>query len=313
MSRAIGANAQLLAKVEATYGTAPGSNYARLPFISCDLGAEQPLEANDVLGLGRDPPEPSRGVVTDQGNIVVPVDLRDIGLWLKGLFGPPATTGTTPTFTHVFSSGAASLPSLALEIGMPDLPRYFLNTGCMVDSIKFPWATSGKANATVAVIAQGEIDTGTSGGGAPTSRVLRRFQQSMGVVRKDGAALGNVTGGELTYANKLSAVRTIRDDGKIDGCDLGVAACTGQISVRFADTVLLDAASAGTPVALSLGWIIDDDHSLLFDLPAVYLPKAKNPISGPGGIEAKYNWQAAKPATGAFVTVTLKTDVDSYV
>ena len=66
-------------------------------------------------------------------------------------------------------------------------------------------------------------------------------------------------------------------------------------------------------MALTLGWIIDADHSLLFDLPAVYLPKAKNPISGPGGIEAKYNWQAAKPATGAFVTVTLKNDVDSYV
>ncbi|MEI6985804.1 MAG: hypothetical protein WCK65_06725 [Rhodospirillaceae bacterium] len=66
------------------------------------------------------------------------------------------------------------------------------------------------------------------GGGAPTSRVLRRFQQSISVVRKDGTALGNVTGGELTYANKLSAVRTIRESisigGKIDGCDLGVAA-----------------------------------------------------------------------------------------
>ena len=54
MARAIGANAQLLAKVETTYGTAPGGPYARLPFISCDLGSEQPLEANDVLGLGRD-------------------------------------------------------------------------------------------------------------------------------------------------------------------------------------------------------------------------------------------------------------------
>ncbi|MEI8397140.1 MAG: phage tail tube protein [Rhodospirillaceae bacterium] len=312
MSRAIGANAQLLGKFEATYGTAPTGNYARLPFISCDLGSEQPLEANDVLGLGRDPPEPSRGVVTAQGNVVVPVDLRDIGLWLKGLFGLPTTTGTAPAFSHVFTSGATALPSLALEVGMPDVPRYFLNTGCMVDSIKFPWATSGKANATVAVIAQGEANAATTGGGTPTSRVLRRFQQSMGVVRKDGVALGNVTGGELTYANKLSAVRTIRDDGKIDGCDLGVAACTGQISVRFADTVLLDAASSGTPVTLSLGWIIDTDKSLMIDLPAVYLPKAKNPISGPGGIEAKYNWQAAKPASGAFVTVTLKNDIESY-
>ena len=76
--------------------------------------------------------------------------------------------------------------------------------------------------------------------------------------------------------------------------------------------MLLDAASSGTPVALSLGWIIDTDKSLMIDLPAVYLPKAKNPISGPGGIEAKYNWQAAKPASGAFVTVTLKNDVESY-
>ena len=312
MARAIGANAQLLAKPEAVYGTVPTGNFARLPFISCDLGSEQPLEANDVLGLGRDPPEPSRGVVTAQGNLVVPIDLRDIGLWLRGLFGPPVTSGTTPTFTHVFSSGATTLPSLALEIGMPDVPRYFLNLGCMVDSIKFPWATSGKANATVAVIAQGETNAAITGGGIPTSRVLRRFQQAMGVVKKSGVTLGNVTGGELTYANKLSAVRTIRDDGKIDGCDLGVSACTGQISIRFADTILLDAASAGTPVALTLGWVIDADHSLLFDLPAVYLPKAKNPISGPGGIEARYNWQAAKPASGSFVTATLKNDVDTY-
>ncbi|CAK0740424.1 Phage tail protein [Azospirillaceae bacterium] len=313
MSRAIGANAQLLGKFEATYGVAPSGNYSRLPFVSCDLGSEQPLEANDVLGLGRDPPEPSRGLVTVQGNVVVPVDLRDIGLWLRALFGPPVTTGTAPAFSHVFTSGAASLPSLALEIGMPEVPRYFLNTGCMVDSIKFPWATSGKANATVSVIAQGESNAAISAGGTPTNRTLRRFQQSMGVIRKDGAVLGNVTGGEVTYSNKLSAVRTIRDDGKIDGCDLGVSACTGQIGVRFADTILLDAASSGAAIALTLGWVIDADKSLLIDIPAVYLPKAKNPISGPGGVEARYNWQAAKPAAGgAFVGVTLKNDVASY-
>lgn len=312
MPRATGANAQLLGAFESAYGTAPSGNYMRLPFVSCDLGAEQPLEASDVLGLGRDPAEPSRGVVTVQGNIVVPVDLRDIGVWLKGLFGPPTTTGTAPQLTHVFTSGATALPSLALEIGMPEVPRYFLDTGGLVDGIKFAWAASGKANATVSLIAQGEGHGASSSGGTPTGRALRRFQQAMGVIRKDGATLGNVTGGELTYANGLAAVRTIRDDGKIDGCDLGVAACTGQISARFADTTLLDAASAGTPVALSLGWVIDTDHSLLIDLPAVHLPRAKHPISGPAGIEARYAWQAAKPATGAFVTVTLKNDVESY-
>ena len=312
MARATGANAQLLGAFETSYGTAPSGNFQRLPFVSCDLGAEQPLEANDVLGLGRDPAEPSRGVITVQGNVVVPIDLRDIGVWLKGLFGPPATTGAAPAFTHVFSSGATSLPSLSLEIGMPEAPRYFLDTGCLVDSVKFPWAASGKANATVALIAQGQSHSAASSSGTPTGRALRRFQQAMGVIRKDGATLGNVTGGELTYANGLAAVRTIRDDGKIDGCDLGVAACTGQISVRFADTTLLIAASSGAPVALTLGWVIDADRSLLIDLPAVHLPLAKHPVTGPAGIEARYAWQAAKPASGAFVTVTLKNDVESY-
>ena len=43
MPRAIGANCRLLMLPETVYGTAPGSNWRRMPFLSCDLGAEQPL------------------------------------------------------------------------------------------------------------------------------------------------------------------------------------------------------------------------------------------------------------------------------
>ncbi len=43
MPRAIGANCRLLMLPETIYGTAPGSNWRRMPFLSCDLGAEQPL------------------------------------------------------------------------------------------------------------------------------------------------------------------------------------------------------------------------------------------------------------------------------
>jgi|GEM_PF-6259516 len=41
MPRAIGANCRLLMLPETVYGTAPGSNWRRMPFLSCDLGAEQ--------------------------------------------------------------------------------------------------------------------------------------------------------------------------------------------------------------------------------------------------------------------------------
>lgn len=313
MARATGAHAQLLGAFETAYGTAPGGTFHTLPFVSCDLGSQQPLEASDVLGLGRDPAPPSRDVITAEGQITVPVDLRGIGIWLKGLFGPPVTTGSSPgPFTHVFASGADTLPSLALEVGHPQVPRYFLNLGVLVNSLRLGWAPSGKANATLALIAQGESDAATSSGGTPTAHAFQRFHQFQGRIRKDGAALGNITAAELTYANNLDPVRVIRDDGKIEGADLGVAACTGNLAARFADMVLLDAATDGTAMALEFAWVIDADRSLTVALPSVFLPKPRIPISGPAGIEARFDWQAAKPDSGAFVTFTLKNDVASY-
>lgn len=315
MARATGAHAQLLGAFEAAYGNAPGGNFHTLPFVSCDIGSQQPLEASDVLGLGRDPAPPSRDVITAEGQITVPVDLRSIGFWLKGLFGPPVTTGTGP-YNHVYTSGADTLPSLALEVGHPQVPRYFLNLGCLVNSLNLGWAPSGKANATLALIAQGETDAATSSGGTPTTQGLQRFHQFQGRIRKDGAALANITAAELTYANNLDPVRVIRDDGKIEGADLGVASCTGNLAARFADMVLLDAATDGTAMALEFAWVIDADRSLTIALPSVFLPKPRIPISGPAGIEARFDWQAAKPDIvapgGAFVTVTLKNDIASY-
>lgn len=41
MPRAIGANSRLLMIPEVTYGTAPGGNWRRVPFLSSSLGAEQ--------------------------------------------------------------------------------------------------------------------------------------------------------------------------------------------------------------------------------------------------------------------------------
>ena len=35
-------------------------------------------------------------------------------------------------------------------------------------------------------------------------------------------------------------------------------------------------------------------------------------ISGPGGVQASFNWQAAKPDAGQMLTVTLTNDVEDY-
>jgi hypothetical protein len=314
MARAYGANAQLLGKFESAYGTTPSGNFIKFPFVSSEIGSEQGLIASDLLGQGRDPAQPIRDVIRVTGDVVVPVDVRNFGHWLKALLGAPTSTGSDPgPYTHTFESGAASLPSASLEVGMPDIPAYFMNAGVRVNSMQLSFARSGAANATLNCIAQGETRNGSSGGGTPTSATLTRFNQFQGSIKKDGSQLGNVTGAQLTYTNNLESIETIRSDGKIDGADPTIAALTGTIDVRFADTALIDAATSNTPVELAFGYTIDADTHLIFTAHEVYLPKPKLAISGPGGVQASFNWQAANnTGAGCMLTVELKNDVETY-
>lgn len=315
MARALGANAQLLGKTEAVYGTAPGGNFARLPFVSSALGGEQGLIASDVIGQGRDPAAPSADVVKVEGDIVVPVDLRNFGWWLTWLLGAPTTTEvSTGVYEHEFHSGQKTLPSAALEVGMTDIGQYFLELGVMVNSMALTFARSGNANATFSCIAQGETRAGATVGGAATQAAFKRFSQFQGGIKKNGVALANITGAQLTYANNLEKAEVIRADGKIDGCDPGVAALTGSINARFADASLLTIAESGSAVELEFSYTISAAAALVITAHEVYLPKPKQPIQGPGGIQAAYNWQSAKnQALGRMMTVILTNDVAEYV
>ena len=312
MARAYGANASLLAAFETTYGSNPVGDYWKLPFVSTTLGSEQGLIANDLIGLGRDPSAPIRDVIKVEGDIVVPMDVRNIGMWLKALLGSATTTGTG-TLTHTFISGKSSLPSISLETGLPDIPAWFVASGVMVNSLQVGFARSGAANATVGLIAQGETKQAVSLDTTPTTRDILRFNQFQGSIKKGGTALGNVVSAQLTYSNNLERIETIRSDGKIDGADPTVASLNGNLEVRFADTQLIDAATNNTPLELTFAYTIDATKRLTFIAHEVYLPKPKLSISGPGGIQATFEWQAAKNvAANKMLTVELLNGVTTY-
>ncbi|WP_037302033.1 phage tail tube protein, partial [Rubritepida flocculans] len=259
MPRAIGANCRLLMSPEATYGTAPAGGWMRLPFLSCDLGAEQPLLDADVIGVGssRDPAAPFLDTVTVQGQAVVPLDLVNIGHWLRLLLGAPTTTGTSPNFVHSFGSGAAALPSNSVEIGYPDVPSYDLCTGVRADTLELDFSPTGPATATFGLMGQGSTRGGTSAGGTPTSAAYTAFHKAQGAISRNGAALAQVTGARLTYANGMEMVRTIRADRKVEGVDPGIARATGQITARFADSTLLTQAQDNAPAEFAFSYTID--------------------------------------------------------
>jgi hypothetical protein len=312
MARAYGANASLLAAFETAYGVAPVAGFVKFPFVSSSLGSEQGLIDSDILGQGRDPAAPSRDVIKVEGDVVAPVDLRYFGHWLKALLGDPTTSGTGP-YEHVYGSGAMALPSLAIEIGMPEVPAFFLIGGVRINSMALNFQRSGQASATFNVIAQSEARNNSSQGGVPSVMPFKRFGQFQGQVKLDGSPLANLTGANLTYTNNLERIETIRSDGKIDGADPTIAALTGAIEVRFADTALLDKATSGDPVALEFAYVISANEKLVIEAHEVYLPKPKRAISGPGGVQASFDWRAAgNIVAGRMMTVTLTNDVEIY-
>lgn len=316
MGRALGANAKAVAVFETTPGTVPGSGAAwgKIPFVSHSLGEERGLLPSDLLGQGREMLDPVSDVANNDGDFVVPVDVRNFGKWLKLFMGAPATTGAAGAFTHVFTSGGAALPSMSIEIGAPEVPAFSVHRGVRGNQMRIPMQRSGLLNATLSMIAIGETDpaAATVGAASPTEMAVLRFPQAVGYVKKDGVALGSVVSAGLTFSNDLEKIETIQPDGRIEDSDPGQAMMSGDIVVRFKDTLLLAAASTSppTPVALEFGWVLGA-YSLIFSLPRVFLPRPKRPITGPKGIQATYNWQGSG-ALGYVLTATLSNDVTSY-
>ena len=194
---------------------------------------------------------------------------------------------------------------------MGQVPAFFMHIGVMLNSIALEFQRSGAAAATLGAIAQGETRFTSSQGGTPTTLTFSRISQFQGSITRGGSPVGNLTSGSLTYSNNLEKIETIRSDGLIEGADPTVAALTGRIDVRFADTGLIDDASSGTPVDLEFGYTLNAGSKVLFTAHEVYLPKPKLAVDGPGGVQASFDFQGAKnDAAGRMLTVTLINDLD---
>jgi hypothetical protein len=418
--RAYGADSTLKVAREAAYGVAPLSGYRSLDFKSTDFSSAQPLGDDPLLGRGRNAQDPYRGLITDEGQIEIPFDLRGTGFWLTGLFGDPVTTavkatgliafaanpsagdtitlnGTLWTFVsgtpsgneteiqgtviqtldqlvadlnasgdaevakctysrptstqtlaiefdtagptgnsftlaasaatvsaatltgggyaHVWESGADDIPSFTVEIGHPKLitPVFFRHLGTVMENLQFELGQEGPANARLQLVAQGEEGFAATVDASPDAFSLRRFSQGRGFIRRGGSALAGVTGGSLTFSNNLERVRVIREDGKIEAADPTFASAEGTMSVRFDGATLVAEATDGDPISLEYGFSFVEGYALRFELPRVFLPKPKYAVSGPGGVEASFDWRAAfDDGEGTMLRAHLLNDVTSY-
>ncbi|MES3152955.1 phage tail tube protein [Sphingomonas faeni] len=289
MGRARGQNAIMALGFETAYGTPPASGYTKLPFVSCNLGAEQGLIESDLLGQGRSPADPTYDVVTNDGDIVVPLDRIALGYWLRLLFGAPSSLPTATAFQHLFTSGAAVLPSASIEIGMPDRPSYSTHYGVRAGTLQITMQRSGLSSMTLGLIGKGEtVPSLTSNVGTlATFGSIDRFAQASGSIMIDGAVVGEVTTAQVSYSNGLDKDETIRADGEINDVDAGMPSASVSLTTKFADLTLYNKATSKTPVSIKLNWGTGDS-AFEITLARVFLPRPKRPITGPGGIMAEF-------------------------
>ena len=163
------------------------------------------------------------------------------------------------------------------------------------------------------LVAQGEAVGTTTSAGTPAALELKRFGHFNGSITRNGTALGNVVSAEITYANNLDRIETIRSDGRIDGADPSIAALTGRIEVRFADQTLVTQAINGEACEMEFAYVLPSGESFTFTVHAVFLPRPRIEISGPQGVQATFDWQAARDSVvGRMCTATLVNDVETY-
>nr|WP_321459604.1 phage tail tube protein [uncultured Cohaesibacter sp.] len=309
----------LLVNLQADYATPAAGDYVSTLFYAETIAETEDKQDDAVLGLARvndrDQTQMAPGLRSLSGGLTVPLDVNHIGLWLYGLFGAPETTGTGP-YTHVFESGAASLPYLTIEFEKRKGAAFFQNVGLVASSMALSMSRdSGYRQVELQFVGRNENKLAASAGGTPAAQMARQAVPSAkGLMRVDGVDVAELVGLDFNYANNPTADESINGTDYNSGYDLDeTATCNGSVTLRYKDETFYDRAVADSAHAVDLVYQIGASASLTLSMPAVRFARGPiAPISGPGGLQAQLDWSAEQSATEAMLTATLVNSIEDY-
>ena len=221
------------------------------------------------------------------------------------------TTLEGGTTKHVFTSGAASLPSVTLEIGHLSIPSYATNNGVVANT--FAMTIDPKTSrpvATLNLIGQDESWASTSAVGTPSNYPPSDISNFNAALTSNGNSFGNVLSAAFTLNNNYVSDRTVGGGSAISSIDPGNFEASGTLKIRFMSPDLMNTAITGTSLALAFTWT-GKKFSLTVSFPEVLLSKPKAQIDGPAGISCDYSW-IAWSTTQPAVTFTLINGIENY-
>lgn len=307
-----GANYSLKVAEETQQGTSPASGYKDMPLTQNSIDSSIQQQDSSVIGKGRETQAPTIGSKDIGGSLSVPIDVNNIGLWLKGLLGSASVTGSGP-YTHTFESGKDTLPSFSIEAGMPDANAYPIFKGCMIGGMQFSVQRNQEVLTQLEVLGMSHTENNATVDASSTALNYVPFNQKNFYMNIDGQPAVLVTDLSLNFSNNLEGIASISSGETIDGIQVQNFDVTGSISARYKDNTLLDKAEVNAPVEVECGFDMGNGNKLVFTLHQVHLSKAGREVTGPSGIDLQFDVRGAKnQALGKSLTVELTNDIASY-
>lgn len=295
-------------------GASPKGN--SVPIISESVALSRNKNASAVLRGTRNPAAPFDGSSDVAGDIVVPVDVRNSGLWLKGLFNAPtSTTETSGKYKHVFESGE-KLPSLFMQTKIAtDTPFYKVSQGLKINTFALQTGGDAELSATFGMMGGRQDKEDVPVVASPV--VLESgavFQNFMAELKVNDVVFGKATSFALNLDNGLDGDTYCIGSGGFRG-DLSeeLMGLSGSMDVLLVDAELYQKAINSEELKLSLKYVHTDGSSLEFNVPHAQIAATGVTVSGPAGLRMTWNWQGYSPlANDAALIVTLINDVETY-
>lgn len=316
MAQAIGVYSKLLLCPETSFKTLPSTLTGKvlsLPFNTVSLAASQNTSDPATITGRRDAVEAIYGNISNEGDIVVPVDYNALGWWLAATFGSPTTTSASGgLYKHVFKAGNTQ-PSFCVE-------KVFNNgvvlksVGCKVSKLGFSFGGDGELTATVSVVGCNETIENSQLVESPTEVALKRYNnfQSSLLIDNEVQQVATEVTCDIDFGIDTEGY-AIGGNGYRVRANEGIIKPSGNITVFFDDATYLQKAENSTEVALEVD-LTHGNNVLKLVMPEVKFNRTSPSVDGPTGItqQMAYNAYYADNAKGACVLFELTNDVASY-
>jgi hypothetical protein len=303
---------------QSSFDTAAPSGFRALEYYSSNLRETQPLEADPFLGTSPqndlDQRAPGPAVTTHGGTIEVPMDLTQLGWWLRMAFGAPVTTGSNPNYVHTYTSGAATLPTSTFEVrGLSNDWRGHI--GCAVTGLAFDMGNgSGRQRARLTFAGRNEAyNTATIAGTPAAVPAADRLDRTMGRVYLDNVQIGSLIAADFEYQPGVVMERYLTTLPYASAAARNeFASASGSLRVRYNAQALDLLGRNKTDVRLDFELIRAANRNLFITAQTCRLEPAGVAISGPGAMEQTLRWRAHVASGSPMLQVVLSNSLAAY-